>query len=51
MIDNDKPQVDAAAEEELKGVPEEFLDDSEAGRRCEAAFGRSHCRSARTFAR
>ncbi|AWW74752.1 nucleotide exchange factor GrpE [Erythrobacter sp. KY5] len=27
MIDNDKPQVDAAAEEELKGVPEEFLDD------------------------
>ncbi len=29
MIDNDKPQVDAAAEEELKGVPEEFLDDGE----------------------
>lgn len=27
MIDNDKPQVDAAAEEELMGVPEEFLDD------------------------
>ncbi|MHA7818325.1 MAG: nucleotide exchange factor GrpE [Erythrobacter sp.] len=27
MNENDKPQVDAAAEEELKGVPEEFLDD------------------------
>lgn len=26
MNENDKPQVDAAAEEELKGVPEEFLD-------------------------
>jgi len=37
MIDNDKPQVDAAAEEELKGVPEEFLDDSEADEDCEAA--------------
>lgn len=32
MIDKDKPQVDAAAEEELKGVPEEFLDDGS----CEA---------------
>ncbi len=31
MIDNDKPQVDAAAEEELKGVPEEFLDDGSDG--------------------
>lgn len=29
MDDNDKPQVDAAKEEELKGVPEEFLDDGE----------------------
>lgn len=28
MNENDKPQADAAAEEELKGVPEEFLDDS-----------------------
>ncbi|SHN54167.1 nucleotide exchange factor GrpE [Erythrobacter sanguineus] len=28
MIDNDKPR-DSAAEEELKGVPEEFLDDGE----------------------
>lgn len=27
MNDNDKPQADAAAEAELKGVPEEFLDD------------------------
>lgn len=27
MNDNDKPQMDAAAAEELKGVPEEFLDD------------------------
>lgn len=27
MNENDKPQMDAAAEEELKGVPEEFLDD------------------------
>lgn len=27
MNDNDKPQRDAAAEAELKGVPEEFLDD------------------------
>ena len=27
MNENDKPQVDAAKEEELKGVPEEFLDD------------------------
>lgn len=27
MIDKDKPQMDAAAAEELKGVPEEFLDD------------------------
>ena len=32
MIDNDKPQADAAAEAELKGVPEEFLDNGE----CEA---------------
>ena len=29
MNDNDKPQVDAAKEEELKGVPEEFLDNGE----------------------
>lgn len=28
MIDNDKPQRDAAAEAELKGVPEELLDDA-----------------------
>ncbi|MEQ5786666.1 nucleotide exchange factor GrpE [Erythrobacter sp. NFXS35] len=28
MIDNDKPR-DSAAEDELKGVPEEFLDDGE----------------------
>lgn len=28
MNENDKPQVDAAAEEELKGVPEDFLDDA-----------------------
>ncbi len=35
MIDNDKPQVDAAVEEELKGVPEEFLDDGSDGD-CEA---------------
>ncbi|MCR9181157.1 MAG: nucleotide exchange factor GrpE [Erythrobacteraceae bacterium] len=28
MIDNDKPR-DSAAEDELKGVPEEFLDDKE----------------------
>ena len=27
MNDKDKPQFDAAAQEELKGVPEEFLDD------------------------
>jgi len=27
MNDNDQPQADAAKEEELKGVPEEFLDD------------------------
>lgn len=27
MTDNDKPQVDAAAQAELKGVPEELLDD------------------------
>lgn len=27
MTENDKPQNDAAKEEELKGVPEEFLDD------------------------
>ena len=27
MNDNDKPQMDAATAEELKGVPEEFLDD------------------------
>ena len=30
MNDKDKPQFDAAAQEELKGVPEEFLDDGEA---------------------
>ena len=30
MIDNDKPQDDAVAEE-LKGVPEEFLEDGEEG--------------------
>ncbi len=31
MIDNDKPQMDAAAEAELKGVPDELLaDDAEA---------------------
>ncbi len=29
MNENDKPQMDAAAEEELKGVPEEFLDDGD----------------------
>lgn len=29
MIDNDKPR-DSAAEDELKGVPEDFLDDGEA---------------------
>jgi molecular chaperone GrpE len=29
MVDNDKPQADAAAQEELKGVPEEFLEDGE----------------------
>jgi molecular chaperone GrpE len=29
MNDNDKPQADAAAQEELKGVPEEFLEDGE----------------------
>jgi len=27
MNDNDQPQADAAKDEELKGVPEEFLDD------------------------
>ena len=36
MENNDKPQVDAAAEEELKGVPEEFLSD---GDDCEAESG------------
>ncbi len=36
MNDNDKPQMDAAAEEELKGVPEEFLDDCKE-EDCEAA--------------
>ncbi len=36
MNDNDKPQMDAAAEEELKGVPEEFLDDGKE-EDCEAA--------------
>ena len=30
MNDKDKPQFDAAAQEELNGVPEEFLDDGEA---------------------
>ena len=30
MNDKDKPQCDAAAQEELNGVPEEFLDDGEA---------------------
>ncbi len=29
MNHDNKPQADAAAEEELKGVPEEFLDDAE----------------------
>lgn len=29
MTDNDKPQFDAAVEDELKGVPEEFLDGSD----------------------
>ncbi|MEP3420688.1 MAG: nucleotide exchange factor GrpE [Erythrobacter sp.] len=36
MIDNDKSQADAAAEE-LKGVPEEFLDDGGSDEECEAA--------------
>ncbi|MEE4538526.1 MAG: nucleotide exchange factor GrpE [Erythrobacter sp.] len=27
MMENDKPQADAAAQEELKGVPDKFLDD------------------------
>lgn len=36
MNDNDKPQVDAAAEAELKGVPEEFLSDEN---ECEAEGG------------
>lgn len=35
MTDNEKPQMDAAAQEELKGVPEELLSDAEDG--CEAA--------------
>ena len=35
MIDNDKPQFDAAAEAELKGVPDELLGDDEDS--CEAA--------------
>ena len=30
MNDKDKPQFDTAAQEELNGVPEEFLDDGEA---------------------
>jgi len=36
MIDNDKPQSDAAAEE-LKGVPKEFLDDDAGDGDCEAS--------------
>lgn len=28
MNDNDKPRMDAAAQDELKGVPEEFLEDA-----------------------
>ncbi|WP_296716587.1 nucleotide exchange factor GrpE [Erythrobacter sp.] len=38
MIDNDKPR-DSAAEDELKGVPEEFLDDGEAEGGADDALG------------